>query len=109
MRLVAQVLGQLDLQRPLHQPPGQLAQQPARPDDLLLAAGALKQLVDQLVREPLAGLGRQPLDRQPALAQPGPRQGPLDQLSRQPVGAGTAGVSPRSPYGLAPLAAGTPL
>ena len=36
MRLVADVVGQLDLHRPLHQPLRQLRQQPAGPGDLLL-------------------------------------------------------------------------
>src|SRR4051794_36001790 len=63
MRLIAQVLGQLDLQRPLDQPLGQLGQQPARPDDLLLAARAGQQLVDHLVRQPAAA--RQLADRRP--------------------------------------------
>jgi hypothetical protein len=40
MAVIAKVLGQLDLDRPLDQPLRQLAKQPARPDDVLLAARA---------------------------------------------------------------------
>jgi hypothetical protein len=40
MRLAAQMVGQLDLHRALHQSLGQPRQQPAGPDDLLLAARA---------------------------------------------------------------------
>ena len=58
MRLVAEVVGQLDLQRALDQPLGQLRQHPARPDDLLLRPRAGQQLVDHLVRELAADLIR---------------------------------------------------
>jgi hypothetical protein len=44
MRLVSQVVGELDLERPLHQPLGQLREQPAWPDDLLLGLGSGQQL-----------------------------------------------------------------
>ena len=54
VRLVAEMLGQLGLHRPLHQPLGQLREQPAGPDDLLLGPRAREQLVDHLVRDPLA-------------------------------------------------------
>ena len=54
MRLVAEVLGQLRLHRPLHQPLGQLREHTARPDDLLLGPGAGEQLVDHLVGEAIA-------------------------------------------------------
>ena len=54
MRLIAQMVGQLDLHRPLHQPLGQLRQQPAGPGDLLLGLRAGQQLVDHLIRDPLA-------------------------------------------------------
>jgi hypothetical protein len=47
--LIAKVIGQLDLHRPLHQPLGQLRQQAAGPDDLLLAVRAGQQLVDEVV------------------------------------------------------------
>ncbi len=61
MRLVAQMIGQLDLHRSLHQPPCQLREQPAGPDDLLLGLGSGEQLVDDLVRQLLAHLIRQAL------------------------------------------------
>jgi hypothetical protein len=51
VRLIAEMLSQLDLQRALHQPPGQLRQKPTRPDDLLLAPSPSEQLVHDLVRE----------------------------------------------------------
>ena len=51
MRLVPEMVGQLDLHRPLHQPPGQLRQQPAGPGDLLLRPRARQQLVNNVVRE----------------------------------------------------------
>ena len=62
--LVAKVLGQLGVHRPLNQPAGQLRQHAPRPDDLLLRPGAGEQLVDQLITETLPQLGRQPLDDQ---------------------------------------------
>jgi len=52
VRLVADVVGQLDLHRPLHQPLGQLGEQPARPGDLLLGRSAGEQLVDHLIADP---------------------------------------------------------
>ena len=84
MRRVAEMLGQLGRQRPLHQPLGQLREHPARPDDLLLAASAGEQPVDHLVRETIANLIRQPV------------------LERTR----SAGRSLRSPSGLAPQPAG---
>ena len=51
MGLIAQVVGQLDLHRPLHQPLRELAQQAARPGDLLLRPRPREQLIDQLIRE----------------------------------------------------------
>ena len=51
MRLIAEMVGQLDLHRPLHQPLGQLAQQAARAGDLLLGPRAGEQLIDQLIRQ----------------------------------------------------------
>ena len=51
MRLIAQVVGQLDLHRPLHQPLSQLRQKATGPDDLLLGLGSGKQLVHELVRQ----------------------------------------------------------
>jgi hypothetical protein len=47
--LVAQVIGQLDLERSLDQPLRQLRQQPARSDDLLLGLRSGQQLVNHLV------------------------------------------------------------
>ena len=49
--LIAKVVGELDLHRPLHQTLRQLAEQPAGPGDLLLSPGAREQLVDQPIRE----------------------------------------------------------
>ena len=54
MRLIANMVGQLNLHRALHQPLGQLRQNPARARDLLLAARAGQQLVKQLIRDPTA-------------------------------------------------------
>jgi hypothetical protein len=51
MQLIAAVIGQLDLHRPLHQPLGQLREQPARPGDLLLGTRTDEQLVEPLVRQ----------------------------------------------------------
>jgi hypothetical protein len=51
MGLVAEVVSQLDLHRPLHQPLRQLREQPAGPNDLLLGPGAGQQLIHELVRE----------------------------------------------------------
>ena len=50
MALIAEMIGQLDLHRPLHQPLGQLRQQPSGTDDLLLGPSPGQQLVDDLVR-----------------------------------------------------------
>jgi hypothetical protein len=49
--LIADVVGQLDLQRALHQPLSQLAQHAARSDDLLLGPSSSQQLVNDVVRE----------------------------------------------------------
>ena len=54
MRLIAQMVGQLNLHRALHQPLGQLSQQTAGPRDLLLSRGARQQLIDHLIGDPLA-------------------------------------------------------
>jgi len=85
MRLIAEMIGQLDLQRPLHQPLGQLRQQTTRPGDLLLGTSAGKQLVEQLVRQQRLQLS-----------------GELRSLNPAPA----ATASLRSPHGLAPLRAG---
>jgi hypothetical protein len=87
MRLIAKVVGQLDLHRPLHQPLRQLTQQATRTGDLLLRPGASEQLVDQLVRE-------QRIDLLGELRAGG-------QLAAR-----SANASLRSPYGLAALRAG---
>jgi hypothetical protein len=49
--VIADVIGQLDLQRPLHQPLGQLRKQTARTDDLLLGPSSRQQLVNDVVRK----------------------------------------------------------
>ena len=49
MALIANVIGQLDLQRALHQPLSQLRQHATRPDDLLLGPRAGQQLINDLV------------------------------------------------------------
>jgi len=51
VRLVPKVIGQLDLERSLDQPLGQLREQAARSDDLLLGPRAGQQLVHDVVRE----------------------------------------------------------
>ena len=51
MRLIAQMVGQLDLHRALHQPLGQLAEQTARAGDPFLGARPGQQLIDHLVRQ----------------------------------------------------------
>ena len=58
---IADVIGQLNLKRPFHQPPGQLRQHAARADDLLLSPSARQQLVDDLVRQPSADLIGHPI------------------------------------------------
>jgi hypothetical protein len=87
MGLITEVVGQLDLHRPLHQPLRELRQQPARPSDLLLRPGASEQLVDHLV-------GKQRLDLLGELRARGQRT------------ARSASASLRSPSGLAALRAG---
>ncbi len=61
MRLVAQVIGQLDLHRPLHQPLRQLAKQSPRPDDLLRTPSSREQLVNDLIRQLVSHPIRQPI------------------------------------------------
>jgi hypothetical protein len=56
------MVGQLDFHRALDEALRQTREQAAGPNDLLLAARPGQQLVDQLVREPLANVGRQPVD-----------------------------------------------
>ena len=52
VRLVADMVGQLNLDCPLDQAFGQLGEQSAGPGDLLLGRGAGEQLVDELVADP---------------------------------------------------------
>jgi hypothetical protein len=59
--LIAEVLGQLHLKRPLHQPLRQLAELPPRPDDLLLARRSAQKLVTHAVRKLAADLIRHPV------------------------------------------------
>ena len=104
MRLVADVIGQLDLHRALHEALGQLGEQPAGPGDLLLRARAGEQLVDHLIADP-------PIRRHPqSLPQPAAASrtvnGPVHQLLTQaprfprPQGGavGSPGGSPPAPY-----------
>jgi hypothetical protein len=58
---IADVIGQLNLKRPFHQPLGQLRQHAARADDLLLSPSARQQLVDDLVRQLSADLIGHPI------------------------------------------------
>jgi hypothetical protein len=51
MRPISKMVGQLDLERSLHQPLGQLREQPTGPNDLLFGLRAGQQLVNDLVRE----------------------------------------------------------
>ena len=86
MRLITEMVGQLDLHRSLDQPLRELAQQAAGAGDLLLGASAGEQLVDQLV-------GQKRLDL-------------LGELGAGVRTARSASASLRSPYGLAPRHAG---
>jgi hypothetical protein len=85
--VIAEMVGQLSVHRALHQPAREIRQQPARPDDLLLAARPGEHLVDQLIAQTLADPIGQPRD-------PGIR------------GRRAAGIPLRSPSGLAPRDAG---
>ena len=85
VRLVADVVGQLDLHRPLHQALGQLGQQPAGPGDLLLRARAGEQLVDQLVADPPIGRHPESLPDAAAVSRP------VDRLIDQPRPAAPGG------------------
>ena len=92
VRLIADVVGQLDLHRPLHQPLGQLRQQPAGPSDLLLGRGAGEQLVDHLIADP-------PVRRHPeSLTDPTADSRPVDDLVDHPLRERwlTRGVRPRA-------------
>ncbi len=59
MRLIPQMVSELDLHRSLDQPLRQLRKQPTRPHDLLLPVGTGEQLVHHLVRKQLPELSRQ--------------------------------------------------
>src|SRR5450755_1888648 len=103
MRLIADVVGQLNLHRPLDQPLGQLGQQPAGPGDLLLGARAVQQLVDHLIADPPVGRHPESLP-QPAAASRA-LDGLVDQLARQrpPIDGVRGGrAAPRCP---APISA----
>ena len=105
MRLIADMVGQLDLHRPLHQPLGQLRQQPARPGDLLLGARAGQQLVDHLITDP--PIGRHPQSLPHPAAASRALDGLIDQLTGRgggPRRARRAGVAQRrSPLALSSL------
>jgi hypothetical protein len=81
------MIGQLGVHRALHQPLGQLSEQPTGTNDLLLRLSAGEQLIDQLITETLTQLGRQPLD--------------VEDVRRR------AAIPIRSPYGLTPRDGGT--
>jgi len=91
---VAQVLGDLGVQRALEQPPRELTQQPFRARDLLRGPGAREQFVDQLIRQ-LRAI-EQSTARQP-------------QQRRRPRRRRGAGAELRSPSGIAALNAGASL
>ena len=59
--LVAEMVGQLDLHRPLNKALGQPGEQTTGPDDLLVAARTGEQPVDEFVRQPFAQSRRQTL------------------------------------------------
>ena len=80
MRLVAEMVGQLDLHRPLQQTLGQIGEQPAGPRDLLLRARAGEQLVDHLVADPLR---RHPQSLSHTTAATSTIDGLIDQLRRE--------------------------
>ncbi len=58
MRLITEMVSQLDLERPLDQPLGQLSEHPARTEDLLLRSRAGQKLVNHLIRKLAADLIR---------------------------------------------------
>jgi hypothetical protein len=61
MRLIPEMVSQLNLERSLNQPLRQLAQQPARANDLLLGLRACQQLVNNIVRKPASDVIRHAL------------------------------------------------
>jgi len=94
MRLVADVVGQLNLHRPLHQPLGQLRQHAARPGELLLRARAGEQLVEHLVTDP--PVGRHPESLTDPAAATGPLNRLIDQLGERSRGESGARAAPSS-------------
>jgi hypothetical protein len=58
---LAEMVGQLDLDRPLHQPRRQLREHSAGPEHLLLVRSAREQLLNELVRQIVTHFIRQPL------------------------------------------------
>jgi hypothetical protein len=84
MRLIAQVVGELDLHRALNQPLRQLREQAPGADDLLLAVSAGEQFVEHLARQ-------RHLDPVRQIRHPG-----------RDTSLASAGVSLRSSSGLAP-------
>ncbi len=90
VRLVADVVGQLDLHRPLHEALGQLGEQPARPGDLLLGRGAGEQLVDHLIADP--PIGRHPQRSMDLAAARRTVQRLIDHVGRGPGGGAPAGL-----------------
>ena len=95
VRLVADVIGQLGLHRPLDQALGQLGQDPAGPGDLLLGRGAGEQLVDELVADPPIGRHVESLP-DPAAAR-GPIHRLIDHAGPQHRGVRGARAAPRLP------------
>ena len=113
VRLVADVVGQLDLHRALHQALGQLGEQPAGPGDLLLRRGAGEQLVDHLVADPPVGRHTQSLTDPTAAGSA--VDGVIDDLGRHGRGVRGGRAAPglpsadlRSFYELAAIVAGQP-
>ena len=111
VRLVADMVGQLDLHRPLHQALGQIAKQPAGPGDLLLRARAGEQLVDHLIADP--PIRRHPESLPHPTAATGTIDGLIDQLLAQ-RGCPPGRAAPRLPSAdlrslpLAAIVAGQP-
>ena len=62
MRLVAEMVGELDLHRALDQPLRQPRKQATRPNDLLLRSSPREQLIDELVRQLLTQPRAQAVD-----------------------------------------------
>ena len=103
-RLVAEVVGQLDLHRPLHQPLRQLAEQPARPDDLLLVRAPASSSSINLVRQLIA---RRPDTR--AFAGDSRRGARATRLAAPPPAPTGSGEHPRSETSVLSLIVGMKL